>query len=173
GARDTIPTGIPHLDFAMGGGLGRGELGILLAPPKRGKSTFLVNVAFGAVCAGYNVVFYTFEMGSKQVSGRMDDRIMLSNGKLKLTNPMEYLELLEGEINARLKGNIIIKKYPEDRHGVSTLDRHLKLEEANGFKADLIVVDYADLMRPESKLQYGSRHQDVEGIYRDLRAMAG
>jgi hypothetical protein len=35
---DKIRTGIPHLDSMLDGGLGRGELGVFLAPPKRGKS---------------------------------------------------------------------------------------------------------------------------------------
>lgn len=34
---DVVPTGLYHLDVAMGGGLGRGELGVVIAPPKRGK----------------------------------------------------------------------------------------------------------------------------------------
>jgi len=36
-AEDRIRTGIPHLDAMLDGGLSRGELGVVLAPPKRGK----------------------------------------------------------------------------------------------------------------------------------------
>ena len=39
---EKIETGIPHLDAMLDGGLARGELGVVLAPPKRGKTTLMV-----------------------------------------------------------------------------------------------------------------------------------
>lgn len=44
-----IPTMIPTLDEALHGGLGRGELGMVVADTGRGKSTYLVNMGAAAL----------------------------------------------------------------------------------------------------------------------------
>jgi len=173
GDRDVITTGLPHLDFAMGGGLGRGELGIILAPPKRGKSTTLLNFAYGALRAGLNVVYYTYEMSDKKIMSRVDDRVVTKGVKYKRKAPRRFLRKLNEEIAAQIKGHLFVKQYPSSKSGVTTIRNHLNVLRAHEFIPDMIVVDYADLLEPESNMRYGKRYQDVEGIYRDLRSLAG
>lgn len=50
-----IPTMIGGLDTQLNGGLGRGELGMVVADTGRGKSTFLVNMGAAALIQGYSV----------------------------------------------------------------------------------------------------------------------
>ena len=75
--RNTIPTGFPLLDEEdiLDGGLGSGELGVVMAPTGGGKSFFLVNLGYGALAAGKNVIHYSMELSETHVGNRYDSRI--------------------------------------------------------------------------------------------------
>ena len=69
--RITTPTGIPDLDDkdVLDGGLGRGELGVVVAPTGVGKSHWLVAMGCEALKRGKTVVHYTFEL-SETLTGK-------------------------------------------------------------------------------------------------------
>lgn len=170
---DAISTGIWHLDLAMGGGLGRGELGCILGPPKRGKSTMLINLGFGALISPLrqNVVHYTAEMSEKKVTMRYDDRLAGIIIKEKRSEPLKYAEGLVQRIKKFIRGRLFVKGYDTRAATVSTLRSHLSLLSAQGFHPDVIIVDYADILKPERRL--GEMRHEQAGIYEDLRALAG
>lgn len=170
---ETLGTGIPHLDALMGGGLGRGELGVILAPPKRGKTTTLMNIAFGALTstARYNVAHYSLEMHQDKIARRYDDRLMGARIDLRTVNPERYGELLEERVNKFLRGRLFIKHYATRTASVAKLRSHLSLLAARGFHPDVIIVDYADIMQPVRRL--GEMRHEQAGIYEDLRQLAG
>ena len=53
------PTGVPQLDFVLGGGLPQGALAILLGPPGSGKTTLASQIAFAAARRGQRALFLT------------------------------------------------------------------------------------------------------------------
>ena len=53
---ERIPTEMDVLDQTLAGGLGRTEMGVVVAPPGRGKTTFLVSVGGAAIENGYDVL---------------------------------------------------------------------------------------------------------------------
>ena len=59
--RHPLPTGIVGVDNLLKGGLGIGELGVVLAPTGTGKTTLLTKFANTAYNLGYNVVQIFFE----------------------------------------------------------------------------------------------------------------
>jgi hypothetical protein len=75
--RLTCPTGLPQIDAqdVLNGGLGRGELGVVIAPTGVGKSHFLVQMGAEALRAGKNVVHYTFELSETAVGLRYDSNL--------------------------------------------------------------------------------------------------
>ena len=169
---DTVPTGLTHLDQILGGGLGRGELGVVLAPPNRGKSACLINFGFGALAnlRKFNVVHYSMEMSKRRVTMRYDDRVMGAHVKYKTTDPEQYV----GELEKRVKlfpGRLFIQSYPTRSAGLTTLRAHLALLASRDFQPDLVIVDYADIMRPERRV--GEMRHEQAGIYEDLRQLAG
>lgn len=170
---DMIPTGLTHLDLAMGGGLGKGELGVVLAPPKRGKTTTLVNFGFGAFVAaqGFNVAHYTCEMRGKRVSMRYDDRMAGSLVAMRAKSPEKYVKRLNAKIEKYMRGNLFVKQYNTREATVSMIRAHLTLLASQGFHPDMIIVDYADILKPERRL--GEMRHEQAGIYEDLRSLAG
>ena len=162
--RKTVHTGWNVVDDLMDGGLGPGELGVFVAPAGIGKSWGLVNVAANAVKKGLNVCFYTLELSAPYVGLRFDSvftGIAAQNLKYHIDEVKECVEKLEG--------NLIVKYYPTKSATVNTIKAHLDRCHMQGFKPDVIVVDYADLLRGNGK---EIRHE-LGNIYEDLRGLAG
>ena len=69
-----------------------------------------------------------------------------------------------------IEGNLIVKEYPTKSASTRTIANHIERLKKRGIKPDLIIVDYADLLRPV-KSSSEKRH-DLENIYEELRAIA-
>lgn len=169
---DRIRTGVTHVDQAMQGGLGRGELGVILAPPKRGKSTTLINFGFGALCdiAKLNVVHFTLEMDKEKTLRRYDDRLMGMRVKRKRTDPEWYVNSLQDRLQKFVHGNLFCREYATRTADVHDLRANLMTLSSQGYPPDLILVDYGGIMKPARRL--GEHRHEVEGIFEDLRALA-
>jgi hypothetical protein len=170
---DIIRTGIPHLDAMLDGGIDRGELGVILAPPKRGKTSTLINIGFGALTSvrRYNVVHYSLEMDQDKVSRRYDDRLMGGRVKFKKSRPDRYADMLDERLRRAVRGRLFVKSYPTRAASISNVRSHLSLLAARGVRPDMVIVDYADIMKPERRL--GEMRHEQAGIYEDLRQLAG
>lgn len=72
---DMVPTGISCIDNGLGGGLGRGELGILCGITGLGKTTFGINFAWGAAAQGFEVRFASLELTARKIAARLYSRI--------------------------------------------------------------------------------------------------
>lgn len=166
-----VPTGMSGLDKVLRGGLGDGELGVVIAPPSRGKSFSLINIGAGAILQGYNVVHYTLEMPEAQVAKRYDNRLLQKDiGYLK-ENSNKALQALVN-MQKFVKGQLVIKKYRTNEATVNTIRSHLtRLHMEKGFKPDVIIVDYADLVQP--RRTYSDKRFELESVYLDLRDLAG
>lgn len=170
---ETLRTGIPHVDALLGGGLGRGELGVILAPPKKGKTTTLINIGFGALTSPvrYNVVHYSNEMHQDRVTRRYDDRLMGPRIDIRTDDPERYGELLDERVRKFIRGSLFVKHYPTRTATVGKLRSHLSMLAARKFHPDVIIVDYADIMKADRRL--GEMRHEQAGIYEDLRQLAG
>ena len=162
--RKTVPTGWDVVDDLMDGGLGPGELGVFVAPAGIGKSWALVNAAANAVKAGKTVVQYTLELSGAYVGLRFDS---VFTG-IAAQNLKYYQDDIKEKIQ-EIKGDLVIKYYPTKTATVNTLKAHLDRCTMMGKKPDLLIVDYADLLRGAGK---EIRHE-LGNIYEDLRGLAG
>ena len=146
------------------GGLGKGELGVMVAPAGIGKSWALMNVGAHLVKQGKTVVHYTLELNEAYVGLRYDSVITgIANQNLK-----HYQEDVK-EMLSKLKGELIIKHYPTKSVSVMGIRAHVEKCIMQDKKPDVIIVDYADLLRGHGQ----EKRHELEGIYEDLRGMAG
>lgn len=166
--RNTIPTCWPLINDLAAGGFGKGELVIFVAPPGIGKSTALMNVGAHAVQNGLNVVHYTMELTEAYTAQRYDAVIT----GIATQNLKYHLDEVESELTRRVNGNLTIKYYPTKTASVNTLKAHLDQLIMMGTKPDLIIVDYADLLRGTGRTRE-KLHEDLEIVYEELRGLAG
>ena len=162
--RDTVKTGWDPIDEVMDGGLGAGELGVVVAPAGIGKTWCLQSMGASAVKKGLNVVHYTLELNQNYVGLRYDT---IFSG-VPTANIKFYQDDVKKKIDA-LEGTLLIKYFPTKSATVQTLAAHLSQIDIQGTKPDLILVDYADILKG-----MGSEKRHVlENIYEDLRGLAG
>jgi replicative DNA helicase len=66
---------------------------------------------------------------------------------------------------------LFVKGYQTRKATISMIRSHLSLLASHDFRPDLIIVDYADIVKPERRL--GEMRHEQAGIYEDLRTLAG
>ena len=165
-ARDTLPTKWDSVNELMDGGLAGGELGVIVAPAGIGKSWTLQALGAEAVKNGKTVIHYTLELNAEYVGLRYDTIV---SGQ-PTGNLQYYKEEVQKAID-KLDGNLIIKYYPTRTASVATLTAHLQQCELQGIKPDLVLVDYADIMK--STQHFTEKRHQIGHIYEELRGMAG
>jgi len=165
-ARNTLPTKWDSINELMDGGLAGGELGVIVAPAGIGKSWTLQALGAEAVKKGKTVIHYTLELNAEYVGLRYDTIV---SGQP--TGNLQYYKEDVLKAIGKLKGNLIIKYYPTRTASVNTITSHLQQCELQGIKPDLVLVDYADIMKSTSNFTE-KRHQ-IGHIYEELRGMAG
>ena len=164
--RTPIPTGWKAIDSndVLDGGLASGELGMIMAPTGGGKSFFLVNLGYGALAAGKNVVHYSFELSEKNIGHRYDARITGIPVKELYSRVDEW----EQRLNMFNGGKLVIKEYPTKSATVNTIKFHIGRLISEGFEPDLIIIDYLDLMK--SRRGYDQKRFELEAITEDIRS---
>ena len=163
--RNVIPSGWDAIDELVDGGFGKGELIMFAAPPGIGKSWALVNVGMAAAKKGKTVVHYTLELNEGYVGQRYDSvltGIAVPNLKFNLDDVRNQVE--------NLSGDIIVKHWPTKSAGLNTMRASLDKLKLQGKSPDLIIVDYADLLKGNSRKE---RHEELEEIVEGLRGIAG
>ena len=164
--RDVVSTSWDVINEVMDGGLGKGELGVIVAPAGIGKTWMLQVLGQAAVRAGLTFVHYTLQLNQSYVGYRYDtvfSGVTTANIKYHQDDVRKVIE--------RLPGRLVIKYYPTRSATVPTLASHLKQLDIQSIKPDLVLVDYADILRDVGGARE-VRHQ-LGNIYEDLRGMAG
>lgn len=163
--RVVIPTPWDKINDLIQGGLGNGDFGLVFGNPGGGKSWALVALGGWAVRLGYNVIHYTLELGEEYVGKRYDAFFTdIPVDKLKNFKPQ-----IQETIN-QLPGKLIIREYSPGKASVSTLESHIKKCEDLGFKADLIIIDYVDLL--SSKKKNREKKDEIDDIYVSTKGLA-
>lgn len=164
-ARDPITTGWKIVDDLVKGGLGNGELGVVIAPTGAGKSMALVHLGAQAILKGKTVVHYTLELSDTIVASRYDSCIT----GIPLKELFNKKEEIYDEIKD-LTGKLIVKEYPTKSAKVETLFNHLEKLQQQEISVDMIIVDYGDLLR--SNIKSDEKRHQLESIYEELRGLA-
>jgi replicative DNA helicase len=165
--RFSVSTGWDVIDELTDGGLGPGELGVVMAPSGIGKSWFLSKIACSAVQQGMNVLHYTLELSESYVGQRYTTI-------LTGIQTSEHKERKD-EIIRKIKntpGRVRIKYYPPQFASAKTLSAHIEKLRASGFNPNLIIIDYADLLKSGNSNRDGL-YAELGGIYEELRGLSG
>lgn len=167
--REPIPTGIVGLDNLLKGGLGKGELAVLLAPTGVGKTTFLTKVSNTAYNCGNNVLQLFFE-DNKDVIKRKHYTIWSGIAPDEQPNFKEEVKEKVREAESLSKGELRLLKLPSSSVTVSDIKARIRKMISEGFKIDLLVIDYVDCILPE-RGGYGEEWKGEGAIMRTIEAM--
>lgn len=172
-AREVIKTNWELVDQHLDGGLGKGELGFVVAPAGSGKSWFLARIGSQAMLQGKNVMHFTMELNEKYVGLRYDAIFTSTPFQEVRKNVPEVKKKIE-EIKSKGCGRLFIKYFPTKVASASTLKMHIdRLELVTGLKIDLVIVDYADLLRPFMMERNSNTYNEAGNVYEELRGMLG
>ena len=163
--RNVVSTGWQVIDEITQGGFGKGELILFAAPPGIGKSWSLVNIGVNAMKKGKIVAHYTLELNEGYVGQRYDavlSGVAVGNLKYNMEDVKKSVESVSGDL--------VVKHYPTKTASVTSLKAHMDKMILQGKRPDVVIVDYADLLRGPTKEK---RHEELEEIIEDLRGMAG
>lgn len=167
--RRPIPTGIKGIDGILDGGLGRGELGVVLAPTGTGKTTLLTKFANAAYNSDYNVVQIFFEDNINNIKRK---HFTIWTGISPKDQPLEAekIEEIVAERKRGSKGELRLLKLPSDSVTISEIKSKLRKLQADGFRIDLITLDYVDCITPE-KTNYNEDWKGDGAIMRQIETM--
>jgi len=168
--RHPIATGIDALDEkkVMAGGLGAGEIGIVVAPSGVGKSHLLTHFGAQALLKGKNVYHYTMELNERYVGIRYDSHLTEINS----SDCIDAKDLIKDffEANKDHLGRLIIKEFPARSITCNTIKAHIEKMSYKGIKPDLIIIDYAGIIR--STERYDLPRLEMQYVIQEIRKMA-
>lgn len=167
-----IPTGFAQLDAINSGGLGRGELGIILALSGTGKTMVMINLAINYLKQGYNVKFFALEELENRMMLRTLQTLFHQNRSDIIPNNIANKELLE-RIGITLAeqeglGELVFSQYPPQTATVSMLEQDIHDANRELEKPiDVIITDYPDLI----KNTQATNNQSVDDgfMYEEMR----
>jgi len=166
-----IATGIVGIDNLLEGGLGRGELGIVLAPTGTGKTTLLTKMANTAYNQGYNVLQVFFEDNPGNIKRK---HYTIWSGVAPKDQPenAEEVKIKVKEAEVQSKGGIKLLKLASDNVTISEIKNKVRKLISDGFKIDLLLIDYVDCISPERSIN-GEEWKGEGSIMRSLESMTG
>jgi replicative DNA helicase len=160
-----VTTGWKDIDAICGGGLGKSELGVVIAPTGAGKSFCLVHLGAEGLKEGKVVVHYTLELGDTIIATRYDSCLT----GYPLSDIINFKDEVYEEIKD-IEGKLIVKEYPTKSASTNTIKSHLNKLIKRGIKPGLIIVDYADLLKPVVVRK--EKRNELESIYEELRGIS-
>ena len=181
--RTPIPTGVDKLDECLEGGLGKGELGVIIGSSSFGKTSLTTAMASHAAtykCShnnyhGYKVLQIVFEDRIKQIQRKHIGRITEIEAK-DLSKP-DIKNIVEERLKSFkdkdiLEQNLRIVRFPSGEITASKLERFVKKMINSGFKPDMMIVDYFECLEHISDGRASNEWEKEGKTMRKLESMA-
>jgi archaellum biogenesis ATPase FlaH len=173
--RGQIPTiYFKALDDAMGGGPGGGELVIVLAPGKKGKSALLGQVAAGALFGGKRIALATAELSAEKYRKRIDSLLLGLQAKeleraegTELKNVLIRMRAMRRQL---VHSNLYLKYFTTGKATTGDIESWLENIAQRDGPVELLIVDYLFLFRPEEHEE--ERRHKIGQLAVELRGIA-
>lgn len=163
-----IKTGIAKLDDLSP--LRKGSMPLITGARKAGKSTLAITIAKNVLKSKYGVLYFSLEDPENEVIDRLfagESRIPIIRHTTKLMQENEFSNATNA-LNSLADLNMIIRDDVYDIDKIVAVSKRAKAENPN---LELIVVDYAQLVRANTK-KGANREQEVSSVSRALRLMS-
>lgn len=158
----------PELDDCLAGGVASGELLTLLAPPARGKTSYLWALLAHAVRAGRNGLGITLEISKVKCVRRVDqwltgftpDELIMNRAAVAASRKL-------------LAGRLWIKDWAYKGITADDIRALVNRMRQQGQQVDVLMVDYLEHMTPivkrrEERLAFGQACKELRMLAQDL-----
>ncbi len=167
GRKGLVRTGFPTYDFMTKGGIGIAEFHLIVAPPNKGKSRWMMNAGKNAAFMGKKIAYVSFEMEAmvcqhrfwQICTGLEIEQLYTKTGRAKVKEHMALLRKCGGDFQ--------VKKFPEYTMTFPDLEAYFQSLDT---KFDLIITDYIDLMNVTKKTS-GNYFVDQTFLYAEGRRL--
>lgn len=132
------------------------------------NSWVLSKIGAEAMKMGKNVVHFTLELNENYVGLRYDSCFT----GIDFQNIRNNIDIVKQKI-ASVPGKLVIKYFPIKTVSAYNLKVHVERLFMLGTKIDMIIVDYADILRPTQTERNSNSYSEAGGIYEELRGIAG
>lgn len=167
GVAGAMSTGYPDIDRMLSGGLRRGEVVLIAARPKVGKTGLALAMARN-IAETASVLLLEMEMTRSQ----LHDRNMAALARVSLPRLLDPNRLNDGDWRrvtgalARIEG---MNLFVDDKAGLRMIDvrnKARRIKRKHGL--DLLVIDYLQLMEASGD----NRNAQIESITRGVKVLA-
>lgn len=143
-------TGFPLLDKIWRNGWGPGWLIVPLAPPKRFKTGFAINLACNIVSPQIegDVIYYACEISQELAMCRAMCNIGGLNQDYMFDSPEKFTAKVKAEMQQSVAGNLLFKSFAAKSATLLDIRQHAKMAVAQlGLKLKAVVIDYAETVQ--------------------------
>lgn len=147
--------------------------------PGMGKTAMALSYALGAAAKGHGVLFVSLEMSSRELAARMASDLCFDGREGVPYNCIRDGVLNNWQMNRVVDARSYMHKLPFAVIDAGSLTigrlnmlvrRHARRMEAMGHPLELVIVDYLQLLHPDSKGR--SAYEAVSEVSRGLKALA-
>jgi replicative DNA helicase len=164
-----IPTNWKFLDEKLEGGLYPKTLTCFVGQVNIGKSIVLGNIAANMVMGNRNTLLISLEMSEFMYAKRISTQLtQIPHNQLKLYT--EELKQQVGHIRKQIESKLVIKEYPPKTVSVRNIDSYITKLTRKGFKPEIVVIDYINLLKPSTKNL--NSYESVKEVAEQLRALS-
>ena len=153
-------------------GWGPGWLVVLLAPPKRYKTAFSLNLALNiAKNQDADVLYYACEISQELAAMRAYSNLTGWTQEHFTSNPEKGIVAAEKAVQ-KLWGNIWFKSYPSKGATISEIKSHARqVIDIYDLKPKAVIIDYAETVKPDKVDKDMPDWRQQADIYTQARAL--
>lgn len=171
---ELLPTLYKQLDKALNGGvLANGKsLYVFMAQAGLGKSLFLSNLAVNFLIQGKTVAVISLEMSELIYGKRIDAHISGYDINHLPEHRDGVVEKIK-DFKQMYNSTLFIKEYPPNTINCHTVEAYLnKLQNSIDKKIDVIIIDYINLLQPNTEVKDAGMYERIGDVSRDMRALS-
>lgn len=132
------------------------------------NSWCLAKLGAEAMKQGKNVIYYTLELTETYIGRRFDACFTGVDFQDVPKNKDKIRPIVD-----KVTGNLKIKYFPLKTISANSIKVHAERVGQMEWKPDLIIVDYADILRPLNADKNSNSYKEVGSIYEELKMVAG
>ena len=177
----SIPTGIEGLDEMLDGGLDKGKVGLIIGSAGFGKTTISTAISSAASTtknkyndfSGFKVLHIFFEDDVRDIKRKYISRITQVEAR-NLSKDEETVDKVKQAISQyqlkdMLDNNVKMVRFKTNAKTVGDINNYIKKLINEGFRPDLVIIDYFDCLVPEKGYSPNESEWSREG--KTMRAL--